>query len=324
MALDFSKCKGSAESGYATMPQCSSTGMARCWRWHLSWHSISLVSELLAYLSLAALRFGTQSLRDQGHLEVEILKAIPRYRTHRCSGLDPNFEILPVAVYSTNDDLIETLTAGARISIAPYSKLPTYKCLESLAYHGRITPQQKAAYVESNRLADATSHHHLIPLIAIPRPLTTVICRTGNSQAKLIYNCFAMIGDQMNETNRWLDGCGDIMIMISARGRSSFSLLPESLISNYLLAVTHKYDHHTNAQLYMWHGLYVREIMHTSCHQYGLYGLSLSNDRLHAFSLKITANLTFLPCLELTDLSLAKWLTDSIFIRAISTPANNA
>lgn len=30
-----------------------------------------------------ALGFGTQLLRDQGHLEVEILKAIPRYRTHR-------------------------------------------------------------------------------------------------------------------------------------------------------------------------------------------------------------------------------------------------
>jgi hypothetical protein len=137
----------------------------------------------------------------------------------------------------------------------------------------------------------------------------------------------------MNETNRWLDGCGDIMIMISARGRSSFSLLPESLASNYLLvrsitrlllttiswfhsqAVTRKYDHHTNAQLYMWHGLYVREIMHTSCHQYRLYGLSLSNDRLHAFSSKITANLTFLPCVRALYSCASRYMWDWFAIR---------
>jgi hypothetical protein len=100
----------------------------------------------------------------------------------------------------------------------------------------------------------------------------------------------------MNARNCWLDGCGNIII--SARGRSIFLFLPASLASNYLWvhlitqlllttiswlhlqAVRHKYDHHMDAQRYMWPGPYMHEIVHTSCHQYGPYGLSLSNNRI--------------------------------------------
>jgi len=51
-------------------------------------------------------------------------------------------------------------------------------------------------------------------------------------QALLALISLVLIGDHMNATNRWLYGCGNIMI--STRGRSSFSLLPVSLASNYL------------------------------------------------------------------------------------------